>query len=379
MKSVIYILIIICILVLLGTFCLKPVILFLAQGQLSKVFTGSAVSIGDCHISLQGIDLSNIRIKKVPVYDFRVGRLAIQSSPSAILKKNIPRLLISDADITVNWEGKDIQDFPSQLQFGGSPDVFALGVIELSRIKLSWDSKEASLKAVLSLVFSLKDKLLRSCDLKVDSLASSGFQLQDLSLQVSRDGPAGVFSLGQATYADVKLSEVKGRARLQDDSLVLDSLSAEILGGEAGGNVSLSLGGDMRYSASLQFIKLDLDTIVKDFKLEEKVQLQGKLAGSFNLEGTGLSIKALAADMSAGQDGGVMTIKDQGYLNNLARDANQSLDLIVDSFKNYRYNVGIVKLSLQDADLVFDISLEGETGKRDLVAVLHDFKLTKEE
>jgi hypothetical protein len=51
----------------------------------------------------------------------------------------------------------------------------------------------------------------------------------------------------------------------------------------------------------------------------------------------------------------------------------------VDSFKNYRYNAGVVELSLQGPDLVFDIRLEGDAGKRDLTIVLHDFKLTKED
>ncbi|MFC1708489.1 YdbH domain-containing protein [Candidatus Omnitrophota bacterium] len=380
MKPLIYIVIIICILVLLGFFCLKPVILFLAQAQLEKVFIDSVVEIDDCDIKpFHKLELLNIKVKKEPVYDFRVGRLTIQFTPFSILKKVILKASLSDAAITINQPGKSIREFGQQLNYGGSRGVFALDSIELSDIKLNLDSKEAKLKAALSLVFDLKDQSLNSCDLKVESLTSAGFQLKNASLSTRRAGPAGTCFIDQVTHSDVTLRQVKGRARLEDEFLILDSLSAQLLGGELRGNARVVLDRDMRYTASLQFIKLDLDTIVRDFKLQEKVQLQGELAGSFVLEGSGAVVDVVSADLSAGKDGGTLTIKDNKYLDNLARRSNQSFDLIVDSFKDYRYNAGIVKLSLEGTDLIFDIGLEGEAGKRDLTVVLHDFKLTKEE
>jgi hypothetical protein len=71
----------------------------------------------------------------------------------------------------------------------------------------------------------------------------------------------------------------------------------------------------------------------------------------------------------------MLTITDDKFLNNVAKSSGQSLDILVESFKNYHYNTGVMKLSLERGDIVFDIALEGEAGKRNLSIVLHDFKL----
>jgi hypothetical protein len=74
----------------------------------------------------------------------------------------------------------------------------------------------------------------------------------------------------------------------------------------------------------------------------------------------------------------MLTIKDSGYLENMARSSGQSLDILVESLKNYHYNSGVAKLSLERNNFIFDIFLEGETGKRNLKVTLHDFNLMRE-
>jgi hypothetical protein len=49
--------------------------------------------------------------------------------------------------------------------------------------------------------------------------------------------------------------------------------------------------------------------------------------------------------------------------------------MLVESFKNYRYNTGILKLSLDKGNLIFDITLDGEAGRRKLDIVVHGFSL----
>ena len=190
MKRGIFILVIIAVLVLATYSFLKPVILFLASQQLQKVFTGAAVSIAECDIKLKEIKLLKIRVKKDPDYDFKVGRAAIQFNPPAILKRNILKVLISDAVITVNQPGKSFQDIYSQFKSAGSPAMYALNAVELSRVKLNWGSKEAILRGTLSLIFDLRSQELGFCDLKIDSLSSGDLRLKDALLSVSRLGPA---------------------------------------------------------------------------------------------------------------------------------------------------------------------------------------------
>lgn len=380
MKRIIYLAIVVCLVVLLGYFGSRPAILFLAKAQLEKVFTGAEVSIGGCVIEpFKKLELFNLIVSKEPAYDFKVGSATFQFTLQSILKGIILKASLSEAAIVIDQQGESIQGFSRQLNLGGSKAAFTLDSLELSDIELDLESSEVSLKANLSLLFDVKGGSLSSCDINIGSLASAGFKLKNATLSVSQSGPVGAFSIAQATYSDVKLRNVKAKTRLKNNLLTLDSLSAQVLGGQAQGSAKLFLGRDMHYTANLEFIKLDLATIVRDFKLEEKVQLQGNLGGSFILEGSGLSIQAIGADMSADKEGGTLTIKDHNYLGALARKTNQSMELIVDSFKSYRYNAGVVKLSLQDANLVFDIKLEGEAGKRDLTVVLHDLNLTRGE
>jgi hypothetical protein len=74
----------------------------------------------------------------------------------------------------------------------------------------------------------------------------------------------------------------------------------------------------------------------------------------------------------------MLIIKDAQVLKNLASNTNQSADLLMENFQNYHYNIGALKLFLDNGNLILDAALDGETGKRDLNIVLHDFSLKKE-
>jgi hypothetical protein len=59
----------------------------------------------------------------------------------------------------------------------------------------------------------------------------------------------------------------------------------------------------------------------------------------------------------------------------MAEATSQPLSLLVENFKNYRYNIGQVGLGAEGSNVILNISLEGEAGKRQLSVVFHDFKL----
>jgi hypothetical protein len=96
-------------------------------------------------------------------------------------------------------------------------------------------------------------------------------------------------------------------------------------------------------------------------------------------KGAGHDIEILSGELSSFGSGGILVIKDTNFLQNMARKTNRSLNLLVENFKDYHYNIGTIKLLLDNGDLVLDSVLEGETGKRDINIVLHDFRLKKEE
>ncbi|KJJ85051.1 hypothetical protein OMAG_001079 [Candidatus Omnitrophus magneticus] len=56
----------------------------------------------------------------------------------------------------------------------------------------------------------------------------------------------------------------------------------------------------------------------------------------------------------------------------MMKTSKQSLDILVEQFKYYRYNVGNIKVLLDGQNINLDIELSGDTGKRVFNIVLHD-------
>jgi hypothetical protein len=126
---------------------------------------------------------------------------------------------------------------------------------------------------------------------------------------------------------------------------------------------------------NLEFSGIDLNAFVHDFKLNEKVDLNGRMEGVAVLKGKGLNFTVLSGDFTANAPGGDLTIKDKSYLEKIARGSGQSLDILVENFKNYHYNKGVMNLSLVEGNLILDIALDGEAGKRNFTVTMHNFNL----
>ena len=106
----------------------------------------------------------------------------------------------------------------------------------------------------------------------------------------------------------------------------------------------------------------------------DKVEMTGRLGGVVSMSGSGAVINEMEGDFFTDKNGGTLIIKDNKFLENISKDTKQPLDIIVESFKNYNYNSGILKLYLSNGNLVLNIDLNGEKGKRDFTVVLHSLE-----
>ena len=80
-------------------------------------------------------------------------------------------------------------------------------------------------------------------------------------------------------------------------------------------------------------------------------------------------------ELTAAKEGGMLTITDTRFLESMAQRSGKALDIVMESFKNYRYNNGNVKVGLDKNDLTLDAAMDGAAGKRDVTVVLHDIFL----
>ncbi len=289
---------------------LSPLAIFIAESQLKKLLPGSSVTINGCSVNpFRQLSFSGVQVSKKPGYDFKIKQAQINFSPASILKR-----------------------------LKGNP----------------WE-------------------LIESCQINLDSLEMNQVLLESGYLKAARGQVDGVIKVKEVKAGKLKIKNIQGKARLENGYLFLDSLTAELLGGHLEGDSRIKLAGSVTYRVKLNLFELDLDTFMNEFEFKEKAQASGKVSGLLKLRGKMQEVVILDGKLSTGKDGGILAIKDARFLENLARSSGQALNLVVEGFKNYRYNIGRINLSLQDNNIVSLIDLDGSAGKRSLNIILHDF------
>jgi len=378
MKRLIYIIIVIFLVFLSGLiFYIKPIILFFAKQQLINVFPGSSVTINACDFKpTHRLTLLDIDIQKGHTYDFKIREARIEYNLFSIITGHILKSSLRDIEVTVNLGQKNISELTKEFHLK-SKGRFSLDSLELSNLNLRLNSADLRLEAMLSLGLNLSGRLINDLDFSVDSLDGLGANLNDACLIAYQKGYPGVFHISRIKYNKLLVEKIRSNVRLEDKSLVFDSLSAEISGGKLEGVLNLQLEKNIEYLANLKFKDIDLNTLFNALNLNERAEVSGKINGALTLEGRGSNIKIISGDITAAEGGGILTIKDNDYLKKMAANSNQSLDILMESFKDYHYNTGVIKLSFDKGNLILDVALDGETGKRNFDITLHDFKLRR--
>jgi hypothetical protein len=224
-------------------------------------------------------------------------------------------------------------------------------------------------------IIFLAEKQLKNLFAKSGVLAE-GVTLETLNMSsIIRGNLAADFSVQKIQYDKLRIDGVRGRALLKGRRVTINPLYAQVLAGKSSGDIVFIIGKSAKYSANLKFTGLSMEKFIKDFNLGEKLQLSGKLGGSIALSGEGSNIKALNGNFSTIGTGGLLIIKDNKFLENIAHNSGQSLDILMENFKDYHYNTGLLQLSFDKGKLILDIALDGEAGKRNLNITLHDFKI----
>jgi len=358
---------------------IKPIIRSTAQKQLENVFVGSEVSIESCSFSpFRHINLHEVRIKKDGIYHIKLKNADAYYSPSSIIQKNILRIVLKDADIEIDMPKKSISHFTQHLSLG-SEGLFSMRALELLDFRLNFNSKDFNIQAQASFGLSPADQTIKFIDVKVSSFDGYKIVGENGSLKINKDQDWGDIAVGSIQYNKVKIKNINGTASIDNNILSIKSLFAQIFDGQITGDGTLTIGQVPQYYVSLKFLNLDLEKFINDFELDEKFQMTGVLSGHLVLNGNGGDINILNGDFFMAEKGGTLIIKDTRFLENIARSSDQSFEILVESFKNYHYNNGKIKILLKQENLILDMVLDGEAGKRDLSITLHNFKPKKDD
>jgi hypothetical protein len=378
MKKLFFILLTVSFFIFLSSIFINSAIIFLAKRQLNTIFKGSEVTIGSCRLNpVKQLSLFEISIKNKQAYDFLIKEARAEYSLFSIFKSKILKFSLKDAKIYINLPQKSITAFSQYLNLDPK-GVFLVKSLELSTFNLDLKAKDFNISGVLFSQVNLIEKIMDYLDIKIDSLGIQGLNLSNISFKAAQGSSEGCFGISQIKYNKLNISEIKSQVMLSGKELFLENVYAKAFDGNIGGNLKFKIDQDFSYDAVLRITNLDIARFINDFDLKEKFEMTGRLIGDLAFKGKGSYIEILNGKLSSLESGGMLIIKDTKFLENMARDTNQSLDLLVENFKDYHYNIGTIKLFLDNSNLILDIVLDGETGKRNINIVLHDSRLKKE-
>ena len=359
-------------------FFTKPILLSIAEKELHKVFKQS--SIQGLKITQNFIEFQDIEIREPGSFHFKIKEARIYYELNSILKqKRINKISLNEvyADVNINKTGiAGLYPFPKGET--GTRNKFSIERIEVLGADVNLSKGDIAIKAKASLQLDMAANSIDYIKLNVSSCKTDLFEIEGLILNASQGQNAGEFYIKGIKYNNLKIADVTGKSELKGKLLRVRPLSVSFLGGNVEGEFNITLDQDMDYNLSLDTQGMEIKRFVDDMKLNEKFDMTGRLAGAFYLSGRGQDIKDIKGDFNTDAPGGVLIIKDKTFLENVAKQSNQSLDIIVESFRNYNYNKGTVKLSAETGNLVMDLKLEGNSGKRGLTIILHDFNKGKE-
>jgi len=379
MKKLFFILLAVSFSIFFSAILINPAIIFLAKRQLNTIFKGSEVAIGSCRLNpVKQFSLFEISIKNKQAYSLLVAEARVEYSLFSILKGKIGKFSVKDAKINIDLPQKSITAFSQYLNLGPQ-GVFRVQSLELSDCKLAVKAKDFNADGFVSSQVNLAEKIMDYLDVKIDSLGIQGLQVSGISFKAAQGSTEGYCGISRIKYDKLAVSGIKSQVMLSGKELFLENVSANAFDGNIGGNLKLKIDQDFSYGAVLKITNFDIARFIDDFDLKEKFEMTGRLSGDLTFNGKGPDIETLDGKLSSLESGGMLIIKDTGVLENMARDTNKSLNLLVENLKDYHYTIGTIKLFLDNSDLIMDTVLDGETGKRTISIVLHDFRLKKEE
>jgi hypothetical protein len=375
MRRLLIILSIVCISFLVTSFFVKSAIMMLARKQLGNIFIQSRVLVQGCSFKPGGeLRLLGITIKKLGIYEVKIKEASVQYDLFSLFKPGSLKLILKEVSIFLNTPENGVRELPDYLRLGlGGRPLF--GKVSVSDFSLDLNTHDLKVKASLSSAIDILGQSVDYLDLKLDNFKLSGVQFEDAYFELKPGSVQGNFNLARIKYDKLNITDIKGAFKLEGKLLSLSRVSARAFGGDLLGELSSTIDEEVQYAARLECRGLDIEKFIQDFNLQEKFDMTGRLSGELKLEGRALRLGMVRGDFSALEPGGTLVIKDTKFLEDMAQRTKQPLDLLVESFRNYGYNMGVVAIGIEESNIILKIALEGQAGKRNLSVVLHNFNL----
>ncbi|MEW6075539.1 MAG: hypothetical protein AB1530_04440 [Candidatus Omnitrophota bacterium] len=349
----------------------KPLLVTRLEKQLSAALLDSNVSIGACKGSLvNSLLLSDIKITHRKALTINIKEAVIRYTPVSLIRRVIRSISFEGVVLTMRMPEQALIGSYGVAQAPASKS-FQVNSLELNNISIDVASKDVSLEATLSARIRPSEGLLDSVTLSCNKLEMGAIKVHNAFFEAAQ-GKEGMLAIEEVVYDKITITSLASKPMLQGPFLFCSPFSARGFGGALEGGFSFTMAGTPQYVLRLKTADANLKNIIHDFDLDEKAEMTGILRGELQCEAQGTGITALRGDFTMRKPGGMLTIKDTSFLERMAQRNKQSLEILVESFKNYHYNIGEAHMGMRGEDIELGLELDGPQGKRAISIVIHD-------
>lgn len=374
MKKLFSVLVIISLIaVALVVFFAQPIVIVATKSAIEKALPGSRVTIGACLIQpANSISFSRVKISRNDAISLVIENVGMEYDIRSLIKGRVLKTYIKGASINVDSTSKELGSFFSRKGSGPiQPGIF-VEEIELSGVSFHVTIDGSNASGSLEMLFENMELFPKKIGLIIDSALLGPVRIKGFRFGAAREMDGGIFGINSMKINDINVVGISGQPLLSDRGLVVDKLTAHIFNGKAEGIFRLALNKEVDYSLDLKLSDIDTHEAILGFKLGEKVDSTGSVKGEFKVEGKGATLTVVKGVFSVDDKGGLFVIKDEEFLKMIAERTKQPIEIIKESFRDYRYNKGTAWINLEEKDLHSGIALEGDKGKRNVDLVFHD-------
>jgi hypothetical protein len=349
----------------------RPIVLNLAKFQLDSQLRANHVAIEGFSIKAGELVFNGITVQKAEMYEMKAGEVYISYTLASLLRGKLSQVRIRDAAVMINTPKNKLSDMRKTIRIRKSPISFSIDSFEISNLRVFINTSDLGLDARISLGLGGPKTAIRH--LTIDIAAFDGFDIhiKDVHLEASQETQKGVLSGKKIAYNKIDVTEINGTGALSDSTLTIDPLSAVLFNGHVTGKATVKFDKTLAYELALTAKDLNVARLVDYLNLTEKIQMSGIVGGEIRAKGMNTEIGVLNGSFAVVEPGGTLIIKDEVLLESIAAKTKQPIEFIRQSFQDYRYSTGTVKVSLGTDGLAFDIDMEGEKGKRAIKVIVH--------
>jgi hypothetical protein len=357
----------------LGVVFIQPVAIAVTKNSIENALPGAKVTIAKCSIHPEkSVSFSGIRIFRSGAFDIEIKDLGMEYDLRSLARGSVRKTYIKGASINVNSNSKDLGSlFHGKVSGSVQPGIF-VEEIELSGVSFHITIDGSNASGSLDLIFENMELSPKKFGLNIDSALVGPVRLKGLRFAAARGMGDGIFGIDVIKVNDINVTGISGQPLLSDKKLVIDKLTARVFNGNAEGVFSLALDKEANFSLDMKVSGIDTHEAVIGLKLGEKVDSTGSIKGELKVEGKGSVLTVIKGVFSVDENGGLFVIKDEEFLKMIAERTKQPIEIIRESFRDYRYSKGTAWLNLEEKDLHSGIALEGVKGKRNVDLVFHD-------